>query len=132
MQYKRITAAITIAVLAVLLLGCTQPQGGSNTQETTPTATGETATPDTSLTTSSNITLEEVSAHNVQSDCWTIVNGKVYDVTQMISSHPGGKDPIICGGDSTTNFNSRMGNGPHPPKAMEALQKMYKGDIQGN
>lgn len=51
--------------------------------------------------------LAEVSAHAVASDCWTIVDSKVYNLTSFIPSHPGG-DAILpaCGSDGTELFNS--------------------------
>mmetsp|Transcript_29197 Transcript_29197/g.33423 ORF Transcript_29197/g.33423 Transcript_29197/m.33423 type:complete len:148 (-) Transcript_29197:255-698(-) len=37
------------------------------------------------------ITKEEVAKHKSREDCWTIYDGKVFDITRYISSHPGGK-----------------------------------------
>ena len=34
-------------------------------------------------------TTAEVSQHNMQNDCWIIIHGKVYDVTEFLSNHPG-------------------------------------------
>lgn len=33
--------------------------------------------------------------HNRPSDCWIVVDRKVYDVTQWAKSHPGGEDNIL-------------------------------------
>jgi cytochrome b involved in lipid metabolism len=48
-------------------------------------------------------TLAEVSKHNNQTSCWTIINGKIYDITSFISSHPAGVQKILqgCGIDAT-------------------------------
>ncbi len=35
-------------------------------------------------------TREEVSLHNKADDCWTIVHGRVYNVTKYLDFHPGG------------------------------------------
>lgn len=71
-------------------------------------------------------TLEEVSKHNSKGDCWFVVEGKVYNVTDFIASgrHPG-RDTILegCGKDATELFNSRpMGSGtPHSDRAKKTL-----------
>jgi len=52
-------------------------------------------------------TLEEVSAHNSESDCWVVVNGQVLNATSFLGKHPGGKEAILlyAGKDATEEFN---------------------------
>ena len=52
------------------------------------------------------LTKEEVSKHNQRSDCWSIVDGYVYNLTNWVDQHPGGASRIIslCGVDGTSNF----------------------------
>lgn len=38
---------------------------------------------------------EDISLHSDSTDCWIIVNGKVWDVTQYLVNHPGGADGKI-------------------------------------
>ena len=53
----------------------------------------------------SRYTLEEVAQHNSELDCWTVVNGKVYNIAPFISSHPGGKKILKAAGiDGTEIF----------------------------
>lgn len=45
------------------------------------------------------ITLEDCKSHNKEEDCWLVVGGKVYDVTEFLDEHPGGFDIVLaaCG-----------------------------------
>ena len=41
-------------------------------------------------------TYEEISKHNSEGKrIWTTYKDKVYDITDFVDSHPGGKDKII-------------------------------------
>ncbi len=81
----------------------------------------------------SGITMAELATHNTQSDCWLLINGKVYDVTAYIPVHPGGVSQIRnnCGQESTTAFNTRGGSGSHSNNARNLLNNYYIGDIAG-
>ncbi|KAJ5580010.1 oxidoreductase [Penicillium hispanicum] len=50
----------------------------------------------------------ETSRHKSQDSCWVIVHGFVYDVTDFLGAHPGGKEVILkhAGGDATRIFDS--------------------------
>lgn len=50
-------------------------------------------------------TAAQVAPHNTASDCWLIISGNVYDVTNFIPIHPGGNAIVpYCGTDATTIF----------------------------
>ena len=53
-----------------------------------------------------NLSTTEIKMHNSKSDCWSIVNGKVYNLTTYVQKHPGGSAVItnICGKDGTNSF----------------------------
>lgn len=73
-------------------------------------------------------TLEEVNKHNKKSDAWLVINKKVYNVTNWIDKHPGGK--IIMKGvgkDATQLFLHYK----HPNFVKESiLPKYFIGDLK--
>lgn len=68
-------------------------------------------------------TAAEVATHTTQDDCWTIVNGNVYDLTSFISRHPGGESNImkLCGIDGTATFTAQHGGQGSPESRLESL-----------
>jgi cytochrome b involved in lipid metabolism len=48
------------------------------------------------------ISLEEVAKHDKENDCWTIYQGRVYDVTKYAPVHPGGKKIFLGKGKDCT------------------------------
>jgi cytochrome b involved in lipid metabolism len=76
---------------------------------------------------------EEVAQHATRTDCWMIIEQKVYDVTEFINSHPGGSAILEgCGIDATSLFFSRpMGSGtPHSSSAQALLGDYYLGELE--
>ncbi|KAL8837171.1 MAG: hypothetical protein Q9170_002632 [Blastenia crenularia] len=49
----------------------------------------------------------EVAKHKNDSDCWVIIHGKAYDVTEFKEKHPGGKEIILewAGQDATEPYD---------------------------
>jgi hypothetical protein len=49
---------------------------------------------------------EEVVRHNTRQDCWIVLHGVVYDVSDFLGVHPGGSDVIfsLAGRDATATF----------------------------
>lgn len=69
--------------------------------------------------------MKEVEKHNSEEDCWTVINGKVYDITAWVPKHPGGG--LIrqsAGTDSTGMFESS-----HPPQVARILPKYLVGTL---
>ena len=75
-----------------------------------------------------NYFLAEVSEHNNEASCWTIVNGRVYNITSHISEHTGGERNIKqgCGIDATDIFVGK----PHIKEAHDYLENFYIGDLE--
>ncbi|ORY23133.1 putative cytochrome b2, mitochondrial precursor (L-lactate ferricytochrome C oxidoreductase) [Naematelia encephala] len=65
------------------------------------------------------ISFEEVQKHNKRDDCWVIIEGKIYDVTDFLDQHPGGPGIILAnaGKDATRIFKPL-----HPPDALDTLE----------
>ncbi len=79
-------------------------------------------------------TISMISEHNNSSDCWMIIGDNVYDVTDYISSHPGGEESITngCGINATTLFETRpSGSGtPHSRNARNILEDYKIGRVE--
>lgn len=77
----------------------------SNTKPTKPVVTGPTS-----------FTMAEVKANNTPAKCWSVVNGKVYNLSSWINKHPGGSGAIIrmCGVDATDAFMGKHGGQARP------------------
>jgi cytochrome b involved in lipid metabolism len=60
-----------------------------------------------SSSSSSKYTREQVAAHNTKDDCWIILHNRVYDITDFLADHPGGrKAPLLYAGkDATEEFD---------------------------
>jgi cytochrome b involved in lipid metabolism len=71
--------------------------------------------------------LDEIAKHNSSEDCWIIVDGKVYDVTEYIDEHPGG-DTILnnAGGDSSAGVHGPQ----HPVSMWDVLALYYIGEVK--
>ena len=54
---------------------------------------------------------DEISQHNTKDDCWVVVDGVVYDMTDFLDDHPGGKRLPVkhSGKDVTEIWNSFHG-----------------------
>lgn len=67
---------------------------------------------------------KQVAAHNKASDCWTIVNGRVYNLTRYVAKHPGGRSRIvrICGKDGTSAFRGQHGSSGKPNRTLAAYR----------
>lgn len=70
-------------------------------------ATTPTPTP-TPAPTAPAYTMANVRTHASSASCWSVINGNVYDLTEWINRHPGGRSAItaLCGKDGTASFES--------------------------
>lgn len=86
---RRIAAALALPLVAATAILATSPANAA----------------------SSSYTLKTVAKHSTASNCWTVVNGGVYNVTKWIPKHPGGSQVIaaMCGKDGSAAFNGEHG-----------------------
>lgn len=82
----------------------------------------ETATPVT--TGPKTYTMAEVQAAAAAGKCWTIISGKVYDLSSWITKHPGGEAAIrsLCGIDGTAKFTAMHGGAAKPEAVLASYQ----------
>uniref|UniRef100_H3H0M0 Cytochrome-b5 reductase n=1 Tax=Phytophthora ramorum TaxID=164328 RepID=H3H0M0_PHYRM len=73
------------------------------------------------------ISMQEVNRHNIEDDCWSVLDGKVYNMTPYLKFHPGGVADLLlsAGGDCTDLFNEK-----HPwVNGHSMLEKCYIGQL---
>ena len=68
-------------------------------------------------------TITQVAANNGRSSCWSVIDGSVYDLTDWISSHPGGSSAILslCGVDGTNYFKAQHGSQGKPNQRLSSF-----------
>lgn len=74
-----------------------------------------------------NYTMTEVSKHDTSDDCWLVISQRVYNVTDYIPRHPGGRRAITkrCGTEVTSIF-TRI----HSNRAWDLLANYKIGNLQ--
>lgn len=119
---KSTISFISVAVLALIIYVTSSMYANLGKEEVVNTKTVGTST--AVVATSSKITIADVQKHNTQADCWTTVNGSVYDLTSAISSHPGGAKAImrLCGIDGSSAFNEQHGGQKKPNNELANLK----------
>lgn len=134
---KKSTIAIIIAILSIgAVAGIYFFNQDEPSVSDTPTISNQSSS---STGEASSYTSKEVAKHDSGDDCWTIVNGNVYDLTAYIPRHPGGTEEIVaaCGTDGTSLFTERktdngveVGSGtPHSSSAQSQLENLKVGTL---
>ena len=83
-------------------------------------------TPDTPPKAPRPVTRQEVALHNRRDDCWVIVAGKVYDITEWAPHHPGGAGiaRMYAGKEATAEFGDY-----HSAEAVAHMAHFCVGDL---
>lgn len=132
---------VLIGLVALAVLGFVMLSGSEtnkNNESTSEPASSQTGQPDNTPIADKTFTAEEVATHNSAQDCWTIIDGSVYDLTSFIGQHPGGSEILrACGQDGTSLFHTRhtedgeaVGSGsPHSSSAESQLESLKIGEL---
>ena len=130
------TKTISLVLIALLFIGglvffaSSTKKSQTGSPESLPSPTTSPIKP---VMMTKTYSMEDVLLHASADDCWLLIGGKIYDATDFIGKHPGGKAIIGgCGKDATKLFYERPTNnkGPHPDAAMVQLEKLYIGDLE--
>lgn len=94
----------------------------------------DSATVTETVTAGITLSLVEIAKHNTAADCWTIVGNSVYNVTNWIDVHPGGRSVILamCGVDATAAFTVKHGSVGHPADSLSGFFMGAVGSVTGN
>jgi len=70
---------------------------------------------------------DEVAKHNSDDDCWIVLHGLVYNVTDFLFEHPGGGDLIVdeAGTDASQPYDEQG----HTEEAQEMLEDYLIGKL---
>lgn len=88
---------------------------------------GEVVTPEESTPPAKGplvFSMTEVQTHNTPENCWSAINGSVYDLTTWVSRHPGGPGAIkrLCGADGSAAFTAKHGGSSAAQAALVLLK----------
>jgi hypothetical protein len=96
----------------------------SVTPAAAPTPSAAASSTPTPTPTKVGYTMTQVRANNTAANCWAVIDGSVYDLTNWIKSHPGGSGAIVglCGTDGSSSFSSKHGNQSRPAAQLNSYR----------
>lgn len=107
--------ALTSATMVGVLIG-----GGMLTTPAAQALTPARATNQTTSVAAKSYSKSTVAKHHTAANCWSIVDGKVYNLTKYVAKHPGGRKRIIrmCGKDASAAFHGQHSMGSRANKVV--------------
>jgi cytochrome b involved in lipid metabolism len=108
----------TLLTVTIIFSGCVSDNAVDLTDKNVPVNS-------TNNSSNGKYNLEEISKHSTADNCWTAINGKVYDITKFITL--GEHKPIIvqgCGIDSTQMYVEK-----HDSEQDKILFNYYIGEL---
>jgi salicylate hydroxylase len=90
------------------------------------TITGKLWTPTAPANGTRPVTREEVALHSPRENCWVIISGKVYDISEWAPHHPGGAGiaRMYAGKEATAEFGDY-----HSTEAVAHMVHFCIGDL---
>jgi len=149
-KQKLLIGAVLVFVTIVLLFFAISKPTTTNENTEAQQPTEELATTESKQESEVSYTIQEVATHDEATDCWTIVDDIVYNITDYVAKHPGGEIiATICGRDGTEDFknqgapkeladNIRQQNGLpadtefHSPDARSVLSAFELGPLESS
>jgi cytochrome b involved in lipid metabolism len=122
---RSVTGALATMALAAAMIGGGTLVAPAATASTAPLAAGSATSGRGAFVSTKSYSKSTVAKHNKASDCWTIVDGKVYNLTKFVAKHPGGRKRIIrmCGRDASAAFHGQHSSGS---RANKVVLKRYR------
>lgn len=119
---------LSLVIVALILVGVYVTQRTdevsypeASVAETNPASSEGTSEPSPQPAT---FTMADVRARATSEQCYTVVNGNVYDLTAWIVKHPGGSRAILslCGTDGTASFEGKHGGQGRPESELASYK----------
>lgn len=91
-------------------------------------ATDDNATTEAATT----FTLEQVAAHASEGDCWVVIEGRVYDISDYVPKHPTPPSVLLpwCGKEATEGMRTKGYGRDHSPVAWDMLSAYRIGSLE--
>jgi len=122
-----IIGAIIIILCAVGFMYVLRTTQSKKIPSILPTPISTTTNEPTAVTQKTYV-MTNVAQHATRTDCWVVLEEKVYDVTSFIQEHPGGERILEgCGKDATSLFQSID---DHIPGALDYLPTYFIGNLK--
>lgn len=117
---KIIIFLVTAFVIVIIITFVSNKSGTTSTSLTSSTTPTTTTSP---VTDTDAYTLADIAKHSTKADCWTTINGAVYNLTPFIPSHPGGdRITVVCGKDGTAAFEAQHDSQRDPNMELAKLK----------